>query len=160
LRFFNTTVVAVLSLVHQPSNGREPADAAIVSSDVAMSEFTPPLRLLLDSRSGTFFLAPPFEGWPSALKKPQARSGTLSSIDLQMVRRAINNALTSGLVDQACVKVNGEGFEPIVSNSAVPQMTVIASKKVISTTSLLRCWTKSAFALHQILESKIGQQRR
>lgn len=129
-----------------------------IAADVEMSEWTAPSRLLLDFESGRYSIVPPSTPWPPHMPTARTRSGTLAGRKLSDVRKAFDAAVADGLSNDRCLAVNGVGYDMIVSNAGVAQMTLVVGGKQLNTSTRYGCWTKAAWALREVLERVFARQ--
>lgn len=142
-------IVAMLACLSAPAHARK--DGRTITSDIEMSEWTPPMQLSLDLESGDYTIVPPEAPWPPLWPKPQRRSGTISGATLNRVPTAFDAAVASGVYDRRCVTGEGPIGGFIVSNGGIPQMSVTARGRQIDAPGQLICWTPAARALHKEL---------
>lgn len=120
-------------------------------ADVALSEFTPPLRLTLDLGTGNYDVAIP-TSWPDGYPRPQSRHATLAGERLRSIRAAYAAALDAGLSKRGCDGAHVRLQEMVLTNAPVPMMRITAGARRLDAPDTWSCFTREALRLQNLVD--------
>lgn len=148
------TLLLALAATTQSSPKAAPlGQTAWIFSTIGHSEWCNPGHVRLDLRTGRYSLsarAPRSVCNSSGLERP-VRSGTLGAVSLGNVRAAYQRALVEGLENPAC-RDGGKPQNMVISNAGTPILLLATGRAVGSAPDDLSCCSKSATALHRVLD--------
>lgn len=139
------SIIALLALGASPQ-----APQQTLVADVALSEFTPSLRLTLTLATGDYDVAIPSwrpEGYPS----PQPRHATLGGERLRTVRAAYAAAIAAGLGKRGCDGAPVPAQEVILMNAPVPIMRIETRTRRLDAPDTWSCFTREALTLQKLV---------